>query len=183
MLKIEKNEVKLVSAVGIDYSNLRNLLASQKWLEADQETARLMLQVANREEKGWLDRGNIEEFPYEDLHTIDQLWVKYSNGHFGFSVQKCIYESVRETSENEIEVWETFRYIVGWLKKGEKFQYSNVNFSEKAPEAHLPVVALFVGLAGVETECKSFEQKCAIMAGLGGVVFEAIVSRLFKCNN
>lgn len=183
MLKIEKDEVKLVSAVGIDYSNLRNLLASQKWLEADKETARLMLQVANREEKGWLDTGNIEEFPYEDLHTIDQLWVKYSNGHFGLSVQKCIYESVRETSKNEIEVWETFRYIVGWLKKGEKFQYSNVNFSEKAPEAHLPVVALFVGLVGVETECESFEQKCAIMAGLGGVVFEAIVSRLFKCNN
>ena len=183
ILRTEKNEVKLFSAVGLDYSNLRNLLASKKWQEADKETAKLMMQVSNRQEKRWLDRENIEEFPYEDLHTIDQLWVKYSNGHFGFSVQKCIYEYVREKSENDIEVWETFRYMVGWQKKGEKFQYSNVNFSETAPEAHLPVVGLFVGLVGIETECESFEQQCAIMAGLGGVVFEAIVSRLFKCNN
>lgn len=183
MLKTEKNEVKLVSVVGIDYSNLRDLLASQNWQEADRETARVMLRGAKREEKGWLHRESIEGFPYEDLHTIDQLWVKYSNGQFGFSVQQRIYEYVRENSENESEVWETFRYMVGWLKKDEKFQYSHLDFSEKAPEAHLPVVALFVGIVGAETESDSFEQQCAVMAGFGGVVFEAIGSRLFNSNN
>ncbi len=30
----------------------------------------------------------------EDLRTIDQLWVKYSNGRFGFSVQKRIWHSI-----------------------------------------------------------------------------------------
>ena len=183
MLTSEKNAEKLVSSVGIDYNNLRNLLAAKKWQKADQETARLMLQQAKREERGWLDRESIEEFPWEDLQTIDQLWVKYSNGHFGFSVQQRIYENVRERSEDDSEVWQTFRYMVGWLKKGEKFQYSNVNFSEKAPEAHLPVVLLFVGLVGVETESESFEKQCGVMAGLGGVVFNAIASRLFKYNN
>ncbi len=180
MLKIEKNEVKLVSAVGIDYSNLRNLLASKKWQEADRETARVMLRGAKREEKGWLHRESIEGFPYEDLHTIDQLWVKYSNGQFGFSVQQRIYEYVRENSENESEVWQKFREMLGWLRKGEKFQYSHLDFSEKAPEAHLPVVPLFVGLVGGETESDSFEQQCAVMAGFGGVLFEAIGSRLLN---
>ena len=64
ILRTEKNEVKLFSAVGLDYSNLRNLLASKKWQEADKETAKLMMQVSNRQEKRWLDRENIEEFPY-----------------------------------------------------------------------------------------------------------------------
>lgn len=178
MLKIENNEFNLISAVGINYSSLRNLLASQKWQEADEETARLMLRAAKREEKGWLNTENIPEIPYEDLQTIDQLWVKYSNGHFGFSVQKRIYENIKETSEDDSEVWQRFRYRVGWLKTGEKFHYRHLNFSEKAPEAHLPVVALFVGLVRVEMECESFEKQCAVMAGLGGVFFNALASRL-----
>jgi eukaryotic-like serine/threonine-protein kinase len=182
MLITEINEFKLVSSVGIDYSKLRNLLASKKWQEADRETARLMLRLAKREEKGWLDRESLEEFPYEDLQTIDRLWVKYSNGHFGFSVQQRIYENVIESSEDDSEVWQTFRDLVGWRKKGEKFCYSHLNFSEKAPKAHLPVVALFVGLMESEIESGSFEQQCGVLAGLGGVIFKAIASRLVKYN-
>lgn len=182
MLKTEKHEVKLVSAVGIDYSKLRNLLAAQKWQEADEETARVMLRVAQREEKGWLDQETIEEFPCEDLQTIDQLWVSYSNGHFGFSVQNRLYQILGETNEDGKEVWERFRDLVGWLKNDERFCYSHLNFSEKAPKAHLPVVALFVGSMGVGIGSGSFEQDCAIMAGLGGVVFDSLVSRLLNCN-
>jgi serine/threonine protein kinase len=87
---------RVVSAVGMDYINLRNLLAGKKWREADEETARVMLKGAGREEKGWLNIKDIEKFPCEDLRTIDQLWVEYSNGSFGFSVQKRIYRSVGE---------------------------------------------------------------------------------------
>jgi serine/threonine protein kinase len=87
---------RVVSAVGMDYINLRNLLAAKKWQEADEETQRVMLKVAGREEKGWLNIKDIEKFPCEDLRTIDQLWVEYSNGSFGFSVQKRIYRSVGE---------------------------------------------------------------------------------------
>jgi GUN4-like len=182
MFTTQINEVKLVSTVGIDYSKLRDLLASKKWQEADRETAKLMLKVAKREKKGWLDRESIEEFPYEDLQTIDQLWVKYSNGHFGFSVQQRIYENVRESTEDDSEIWQRFRDRVGWLKKDEKLSYSHLNFSEQAPEAHFPVVALFVGLVGAEIESEYFEHQCAVLAGLGGVIFQAIASRLLKCN-
>lgn len=182
MLRAEKNEVNLASEVDINYSQLRNLLGSKKWQDADRKTAKLMLQVTKREEKGWLDRESIQEFLYQDLQIIDQLWVKYSNGHFGFSVQQRIYENVRASSEDDSEVWQRFREMVGWLKKGEKFHYSQVNFSEKAPEAHLPVVPLFVGLVDVEIDSVSFEQQCGVLAGLGGVVFSAIASRLLKCN-
>jgi serine/threonine protein kinase len=131
---------RLVSAVGMDYINLRNLLAAKKWKEADEETRRVMLKVAGREEKGSLNEKSIDKFPCEDLRTMDQLWVKYSNGRFGFSVQKRIYQSLGGTREYNNEVWERFGDRVGWRKKNEWLYYNELTFSEKAPEAHLPVV-------------------------------------------
>ena len=108
---------RLVSAVGMDYINLRNLLAAKKWKEADEETRRVMLKVAGREEKGWLNEKSSDKFPCEDLRTMNQLWVKYSNGRFGFSVQKRIYQSLGRTRKYDEEVWERFGDRVGWRKK------------------------------------------------------------------
>jgi hypothetical protein len=47
-------------------------------------------------------------FPCTDLRTIDGLWVKYSNGHFGFSVQKEIYLSVGGKADGKYysKAWE-----------------------------------------------------------------------------
>ncbi|HBK98373.1 MAG TPA: protein kinase, partial [Microcoleaceae bacterium UBA10368] len=132
------------SAVGMDYINLRNLLAAKKWKEADEETARVMLKVAGREEEGWLDTSSIDKFPCEDLRTIDQLWVKYSNGRFGFSVQKRIYQSLGGTREYDEKVWEAFGDKVGWRKNNSWLYYKDLTFSEKAPEAHLPSVRVVV---------------------------------------
>ncbi len=136
---------RVISAVGMDYINLRNLLVAKKWKEADEETARVMCKVAGREKEGWLDRESIDKFPCEDLRTIDQLWVKYSNGHFGFSVQKRIYQSLGGTRKYDIEVWQKFGDKVGWMIKKKKNEfygkwlyYKDLTFSEKAQEAHLP---------------------------------------------
>lgn len=130
---------RVVSAVGMDYINLRNLLAAKKWKEADKQTARVMLKVAGREKEGWLNTESIEKFPCEDLRTIDQLWIKYSNGRFGFSVQKRIYQSLGGTSEYDEAIFERFGDRVGWIQKNERLYYNDLTFSEKAPEAHLPV--------------------------------------------
>jgi hypothetical protein len=129
---------RVVSVVGMDYINLRNLLAAKKWKEADEETARVMLKVAGREEEGWLDTMIIRKFPCEDLRTIDQLWVKYSNGRFGFSVQKRIYQSLGATRKFDREVWEAFGDKVGWMQKEKWLYYKDLTFSERAPQGHLP---------------------------------------------
>ncbi|WP_377475171.1 MAG: serine/threonine-protein kinase [Microcoleus anatoxicus] len=133
---------RVISAVGMDYINLRNLLAAKKWREADEETARVMLKVAGREKQEWLDTESIDKFPCEDLRTIDQLWVKYSNGRFGFSVQKRIYQSLGGTREYDDKIWEAFGDKVGWGKKNERLYYNDLTYSEKAPEAHLPFVGM-----------------------------------------
>ena len=71
------------------YKELERLLQAGDWQGADQETAKHMLAVANRTNDGWLRVEDIDNFPCEDLRAIDGLWVKYSNGRFGFSVQKA----------------------------------------------------------------------------------------------
>ena len=130
--------VKLISAKGVDYRKLDRLLASGEWKEADEETARVMFKAAGREKQGCLSTESIEKFPCEDLRTIDQLWVKYSNGHFGFSVRKHIYQSLGGTSEYNVEVCERLGDRVGWRQKNEWLTYKDITFSETAPEAHLP---------------------------------------------
>jgi serine/threonine protein kinase len=131
-------EVELKSAVGMDYSKLRDLLKAGKWKEADDETRRVMLAVAKRENKGWLDNNSVDNFPCEDLRTIDQLWVKYSNGKFGFSVQKKIYQGFGGTRSYDEKIWKKFGDTVGWRKAEIWLHHKDITFDIKAPEGHLP---------------------------------------------
>ncbi|MEG4027772.1 MULTISPECIES: serine/threonine-protein kinase [unclassified Microcoleus] len=133
--------VKLISAKGVDYRQLDRLLASGKWQEADGETAIKMLEVAGRTKDGWLRGEDIDRFPCEDLRTIDQLWVKYSNGRFGFSVQKRIYESLGGSREYDRKIWAAFGERVGWRVNSSKWlHYNDLKFNTKAPIGHLPCV-------------------------------------------
>ena len=63
-------DVPLVSAVGVDYTKLRDLLVAKNWKEADLETDKRMLEVAGRESQGWLEVEDVENFPCQDLGTI-----------------------------------------------------------------------------------------------------------------
>jgi eukaryotic-like serine/threonine-protein kinase len=140
----EGSYFELKSDVGVDYSNLEKLLKAQNWREADEETTRLMLKVANREKDGWLNVESINNFPCADLRTIDQLWVKYSNARFGFSVQKRIYQSLGGTEEYNEKIWNAFGDRIGWRKERSWVYYNDITFSLGAPEAHLPWVACCV---------------------------------------
>ena len=186
MPKQETNEVKLVSAVGMDYINLRNLLAAKKWKDADEETAGIMLKVAGRKKakSGYLDTESIENFPCEDLRTIDQLWVHYSNGRFGFSVQKRIYQSLGGTSKYDNEVLEAFGVRVGWRKNYSWLYYNDLTFSEKAPEAHIPLgIRPNVVLGSRVIDSRGVVVSQEHVLGIGIVwVSSSIGSRLVKCN-
>ncbi|MFM6210027.1 GUN4 domain-containing protein, partial [Planktothrix sp.] len=129
-------DIELKSAKGINYDQLEQFLKAGNWKEADQETARKMLAVAGRTKEGWLDKDSINNFPGEDLRTIDQLWVKYSNGHFGFSVQKKIWQEVggKVKTSKECQLGDR----VGWRKNSNWIDYDDLTFSLQAPVGHLP---------------------------------------------
>jgi hypothetical protein len=114
-----------------------------------------MLKAANREQERSLDLESIGKFPCTDLRTIDQLWVKYSNGRFGFSVQKRIWESVGGRFNYDYEMYCKFGVRVGWrieikllgLKASwigsEWVSYERITFDLwGAPQGHLPVSAI-----------------------------------------
>jgi GUN4-like len=51
-----------------------------------------MLQASNRGSKNKLEQDSLRNIPVNDLHTINRLWIKYSGGMFGFSIQKKIWK-------------------------------------------------------------------------------------------
>jgi hypothetical protein len=143
----------LLSEKGVDYTRLRDLLKASEWQEADKETLVVMVKAASKGKEDWLDTNSIENFPCTDLRTIDQLWVKYSNGRFGFSVQKRIWESVGKDYEKfgDRVGWRQWRTVVvdKWFglkqqteKQSEWLNYSDFLFNTGAPEGHLPITPL-----------------------------------------
>lgn len=177
----------LGSDVGVDYRKLRELLAAEKWSEADGETLAVMLKAAQTQED-WLDRPDIQTFPCNDLRIIDTLWVKYSKGIFGFSVQKRIWQELGSKVD-----YQTNRHLgdrVGWRKNSKWGQdYDQLICG------HLPSVAVLCEMFGYypDGECGSYwgswgnvgwsaeggvaEDRC------GSVRFISYVaSRLVNCN-
>ena len=110
------------------YTQLEALLKAGKWKEADGETSKVMLEVAGQTERGYLMPDDLEDFPCEDLLTIDRLWVEASNGHFGFSVQKKIWEECGSPMSYNDD-YEKFVEKVGWRSGRDGFvDYSSLKF-------------------------------------------------------
>ncbi|GJD23918.1 hypothetical protein RIVM261_088740 [Rivularia sp. IAM M-261] len=168
---------KLQSCSGIDYTNLDELLKVQKWSEADLLTQEIIVEFVKKSEPYLYEESDsfddfsdeneldIEEYlflitdgikyiPYEDIVIMDTLWVKYSQGHFGFSVQKKIVDSIIGKKDEEsqydkidqYDMFEDFGRYVGWMSEpnshGLRFfraHYELYQPSLSAPKGHLPV--------------------------------------------
>lgn len=112
------------------YASLVNYLANGRWRNADEVTYQVMRQVVG----GILTSEALREFPCDDLHILDHLWVKHSGGKFGFSVQKQIYVETGNPLDGEYHenTWEKFSDRVGWRKDGNYLKYdlkANPSFS------------------------------------------------------
>ena len=133
------------------YAQLENYLKAQQWKEADEETYRLMITAVGKEEGQWLEPEALRNFPCEDLKAIDGLWVQYSNGHFGFSVQKQIYVECGGTLDGEYpsdEVWKKFGDRVGWRKDGNWLSYDELQPSLSSPRGIFPFFPFDEGVGG-----------------------------------
>ncbi len=138
-------EPRLISSTtGVNYQPLRDALAAGNFREADEATRSLMLQATGRESEGHLRFEDAVNFSCEDLRIIDQLWLNYSNGKFGFSIQQEIYQSLGRTSEYNVDTWKNFGDRVGWRMNNQWIFYEEFTFNTSALRGHLPVA---VGVA------------------------------------
>ncbi|MDC0832174.1 GUN4 domain-containing protein [Geitlerinema sp. CS-897] len=125
-LRLSKSELDRATLC----ERLECLLQQEKWREADRETAWIFYQLMVLE--GQEDFDDLcQTFPSRELNEIDALWVKYSDGHFGFSVQKAIWESVGRHPDVNYETWEDFGKRVSWYdgQKGDWKDLADLNFS------------------------------------------------------
>ncbi len=150
-----KSSISLISAKGIDYHELEKLLIANEWRKADELTSRLLLQAIGRVKKRLLNIEDIKNFPREDFHTIDQLWLHYSNGKFGFSVQIGLWlRCGGQVDRYDYEVWQKFASKVGWYNSQNstwrtysQFMRSTKN-AQNACLASLPCIYTVLGLKG-----------------------------------
>ena len=147
-----KSKTILISkSTGVDYNQLRKLLAAGKWQEADSETVRTMLLAVGKEEKeGWLYYKDIESFSCEDLGIIDRLWLESSQEKFGLSVQKKIYESLGSQGGArgyKQTVFINFGDLVGWRQGESWLSYPKQITWDLvgAHKGHLPILGKWGG--------------------------------------
>jgi hypothetical protein len=111
---------------------LEELLRQKQWRAADEETAWIFYQLMVLEEfDDFYDL--CQEFPRQELNEIDALWVNYSGGQFGFSVQKEIWESVGGTPNTGNETWRNFGKRVEWYDDEREHwkSYENLRFTKE----------------------------------------------------
>lgn len=152
----------------IDYIPLWRLLEAKQWQAANEKTCRLMVEVAQRnrfqqlwQTKEWQKANDatrqsllgkaaqpigsvgltdLKNFPCVDLLTMDYLWLWFSDGHFGFSVQSQIWRWL-DADLNE------FARQVEWLTQNGWIASNQLKGLPKAERGHLPFVLPIFQLA------------------------------------
>ena len=84
------------SDVGFDYSPLQRYLLNECYEDADRFTSSKLRELAGEKavKRGYVYFSEVESIPSIDLSTLDKLWVVYSRGKFGFTVQAKILDSL-----------------------------------------------------------------------------------------
>jgi hypothetical protein len=158
----------LNSSLSAKYSQLEALLRANNWEDADRETALIIARAYQDEEQEGQDKklgsfywwdmpDDIKMFPGRDLRHINNLWVKYSGGRFGFSVQKKIWKEVGGD-------YQAFGDRVGWRVEGEWILYSDITYHQNAPSGHLPITVMMLSCFSYSNSCD--DAKLALQAFL-----------------
>ena len=141
--RLTNRPYEIKKEVGMDYTRLRDLLEAGEWEKANTETGQVILRAANREEEGDLRYEDLEKLNNLSFRTIDQLWVQYSSGHFGFSVQKRIWEKLGGTKEWDYGIAKKLGVNIGWRQEESWIDHKDLLFDINALYGHLPMVCIF----------------------------------------
>ena len=138
--------VSPASEAQVDYSHLQQLLARQDFLEADKLTLQKLCELAGQAaiQRKWIYFSEVKRFSTTDLHTIDLLWRVYSEGKFGYSVQRKLWLGVGRN-------WEKLWPKIGWRQDGNWTRYpQEFTWDLTAPVGHLPLSNQLRGVRVIE---------------------------------
>ena len=126
----------------IDYSHLQIKLAHQDFLEADKLTMQKLCELVGEAatQRKWLYFSEVDSIPIPDLKIINTMWLIYSEGKFGYSVQREIWLGVGQN-------WEKFLPKIGWKNGNTWSRYPDqFTWNLSAPKGHLPLSNLLRGV-------------------------------------
>ncbi|HHP7245318.1 MAG TPA: GUN4 N-terminal ARM-like repeat domain-containing protein [Elainellaceae cyanobacterium] len=127
--------VPLRSERDIDYSLLQEALANQDFQAADRLTLQKLCALAGETavQRKWLYFTEVDSFPVADLQTVNTLWLVYSEGKFGFSVQRDLWLSMGKD-------WDQLWTKINWKSGNNWTRYPNEFIWDiSAPRGHLPL--------------------------------------------
>ncbi|HIK36974.1 MAG: GUN4 domain-containing protein [Geminocystis sp.] len=133
--KFPEGLVELVSEKNIEYRELQQLLVERKYQEADSLTREKLCELAGEGavRRKWVYFTEVKKFPVADLKTIDTLWYVYSEGKFGYKIQRQIWLSL---GKDYNQLWVKLKWKKGnkWTKYPGEFIWDL-----SAPPGHLPL--------------------------------------------
>ena len=124
------------SAMGQDHQPLQQALATEAFEEADRITMASLRRMAGPAavDRGYVFFSEVAALATTDLDTIDRLWVAYSRGRYGFSVQRRLLKACGGR-------WQQLWPRLGWKQDGVWTRYPNqFTWRHAAPEGHMPLV-------------------------------------------
>lgn len=124
------------SARGIDYSAMQQALLDEDFEEADRLTSCVLRELAGEQavKRGYVYFSEVPPMEGVDLCTLDRLWVAYSQGRFGFTVQARLLKALDGRYDR---LWPR----IGWKIDGAWTRYPGAfQWSMEAPEGHMPLV-------------------------------------------
>ncbi|MGD1849941.1 MAG: GUN4 domain-containing protein [Cyanophyceae cyanobacterium] len=137
---------RLPRACKVDYQGIQACLMTQDFEEGDRQTLKTMCELAGATAAGrnWLYFTEIKLLPPVDLQTLDRLWLLYSSGKFGFSVQRELWLGVKQDWE---KLWPKIDWKAGnhWTRYPGEFQWTL-----NAPKGHLPLTNQLRGVRVME---------------------------------
>ena len=124
------------SARGIDYSPMQRALLAEDFEEADRLTSCVLRELAGDQavKRGYVYFSEVPPMEGLDLTTLDRLWIAYSQGRFGFTVQARLLRALEGRYDR---LWPR----IGWKLDGTWTRYPGAfQWSMDAPEGHMPLI-------------------------------------------
>ncbi|HJN35586.1 MAG: GUN4 domain-containing protein [Prochlorococcus sp.] len=123
------------SGAEIDYGPLQDDLLNERFEQADRFTSSVLRQLAGQEaeRRGYVYFSEVPQMQGLDLVTLDRLWMAYSQGRFGFSIQARLLAALGGRYDR---LWPR----IGWKVDEVWTRYPTAfNWSIQAPEGHMPL--------------------------------------------
>lgn len=141
---------KLPSEMGVDYIPLATSLSLGNYEEADQITRDNLIKIAGSEavRRNFVYWTEVKNIPSVDFCTMERLWLQFTGGTQGYSVQKRVWEFEKGNFDRFIRRigWTTIENgeerKLKWFTTPREFIYEDM---ENAPKGHLPLTSALRG--------------------------------------